>query len=172
MAAEPWKGDYSIVNYGDGRGMIDGEVVEMEPLPPVPPAGSFPLLTKFRLPAASCGYLISLEDRILFDFDKADLRPDATQTVDALAQAFSTIAPGRLEIRGHTDSKGSEDYNLDLSQRRAQTVRDALESRGVPSGMEAEGLGESHPLALNQIDGKDNPAGRQLNRRVEIFVPN
>lgn len=167
-----WNGAHRIINDGNGRGTIDGQEVAMAPLPPVPPAGKFPLLTTFRLPPAACGYLITLEDRILFDFDKADLRPDAAETVDALAVAFIDVAPARLEIRGHTDAKGSDDYNLDLSQRRAATIEAALHDRAVASQMQAEGFGESQPVALNEIDGQDNPAGRQLNRRVEIFVPN
>ncbi|MBK4216512.1 OmpA family protein [Paracoccus caeni] len=167
-----WNGEHIVINDGNGSGSVDGQDMAMEPLPPVPPAGKFPLLTKFRLPPAACGYLITLEDRILFDFDKDDLRSDAAETVDALAEAFISVSPGRLEIRGHTDAKGSDDYNLDLSQRRALTVETALKDRAVTSDMEAEGFGESQPVALNEVDGKDNPAGRQLNRRVEIFVPN
>ncbi|WP_285540521.1 OmpA family protein [Brucella sp. NBRC 12950] len=167
-----WKGEHVVINDGNGGGTIDGKEVEMAPLSPLPLAGKFPLLTKFRLPSAACGYLITLEDRILFNFDKADLRTDAAETVDALARALSTVAPKRLEIRGHTDAKGTEEYNLDLSKRRASTVKSALKDRNVSSEMEANGLGESQPVALNEIDGKDNPVGRQLNRRVEIFVPN
>lgn len=167
-----WNGAQIISNEGNGHGTVNGQEVAMDPLPPVPPAGKFPLLTKFRIPPAPCGYVITLEDRILFDFDKSDLRPDAAQTVDALAKAFTTVSPPRLEIRGHTDSKGSDDYNLDLSERRARTVALALGARDVSSPMEAQGFGETQPVAANEIDGTDNPAGRQLNRRVEIYVPN
>lgn len=166
-----WNGEHVIINDGDGNGTIDGQSVKMEPLPPVPKAGKFPLLTKFRLPPAVCGYLITLEDRILFNFDKADLRSDASATVDSLAAALISAAPKRLEIRGHTDAKGTDEYNLDLSERRALTVKSALKDRKVTTEMEAKGLGETQPVALNEVDGKDNPAGRQLNRRVEIFVP-
>lgn len=167
-----WNGAHVIINDGNGSGTVDGKVMAMAPLPPVPPAGRFPLLTKFRVPPAACGYLITLEDRILFDFDKSDLRPDAAKTVDALAEAFVQVHPASMVIRGHTDAKGSDDYNLDLSQRRAATVEAALKERAVPSQMAAQGVGESQPVAANEIGGKDNPAGRQLNRRVEIFVPN
>ncbi|MEJ5081524.1 OmpA family protein [Ochrobactrum sp. MYb379] len=166
-----WNGEHVIINDGDGNGTMDGQSVKMEPLPPVPKAGKFPLLTKFRLPPAVCGYLITLEDRILFNFDKADLRSDASATVDSLAAALISAAPKRLEIRGHTDAKGTDEYNLDLSERRALTVKSALKDRKVTTEMEAKGLGETQPVALNKVDGKDNPAGRQLNRRVEIFVP-
>lgn len=167
-----WNGERIIVNDGNGSGTIDGKETAMEPLPPVPPAGKFPLLTKFRLPEAVCGYIITLEDRILFDFDKSDLRPDAATTVDALAEAFVAVTPRSLDVRGHTDSKGSDDYNQDLSERRAKTVGAALTERAVTSQIGTQGLGETQPVAANEIKGKDNPAGRQLNRRVEIFVPN
>ena len=167
-----WNGERIIVNDGNGSGTIDGKETAMEPLPPVPPAGKFPLLTKFRLPEAVCGYIITLEDRILFDFDKSDLRPDAATTVDALAEAFVAVGPRTLDVRGHTDSKGSDDYNQDLSERRAKTVGAALTERAVTSQIGTQGLGETQPVAANEIEGKDNPAGRQLNRRVEIFVPN
>lgn len=160
-----------VINDGDGSGLVGSETVAMEPLPPVQPAGKFPLLTKFRVPPAACGYLITLDDRILFDFDKSELRADAAATVDMLSAAFTKVSPARLEIRGHTDAKGSDEYNQDLSQRRALTIEGALKMRGVTSEMSAEGFGESQPVAPNEIDGKDNPAGRQLNRRVEIFVP-
>ena len=167
-----WNGDHRIINNGDGSGIIDGMGTRMDPLPPVPPAGKFPLLTKFRIPPAPCGYVITLDDRILFDFDKSELRADTAIVVDALSAAFVKVAPKRLEIRGHTDGKGSAEYNQGLSERRAASVEAALKARGVASVMRARGFGKSQPVAANEINGKDNPAGRQLNRRVEIFVPN
>lgn len=168
-----WNGPNSqIINDGNGRGTIDGREVDMAPLPPVLPAGKFPLLTKFRIPVAPCGFVITLEDRILFDFDKSDLRPDAAEVIDALGDAFIEVHPKRLEIRGHTDGKGSVEYNQALSERRAETIEGALKYRNVASPMEAQGFGKTQPVAVNEINGKDNPAGRQLNRRVEIYVPN
>lgn len=167
-----WSGPPMVINDGNGRGLVGGNEVAMEPLAPVPPAGRFPLLNRLRIPPAACGYVVTLDDRILFDFDKSDLRADAAATVDALSAAFAKVAPKRLDIRGHTDAKGSDDYNQALSERRAQTIGQALAQRGVGSAMTAQGLGEGQPVAPNEIDGKDNPAGRQLNRRVEIFVPN
>ncbi|MDM7255868.1 MAG: OmpA family protein [Paracoccus sp. (in: a-proteobacteria)] len=167
-----WNGAHRIINYGDGTGLMDGEEVAMAPLPPVPPAGKFPLLTRFRLPPMACGYVIAIEDRILFDFDKSDLRADAAEVVDALSSAFVEVRPARLEIRGHTDGKGSAEYNQSLSERRAATIVGALKARDVVSAMEAIGLGKTQPVAPNEINGNDNPAGRQLNRRVEIYVPN
>ncbi len=169
-----WNGPERVLNHGDGTGQIGtpGREAKMEPLPPVPPAGKFPLLTKFRIPPAACGYVITLDDRILFDFDKHDLRTDAASVVDALSKAFIAVKPKRLEVRGHTDSKGSDEYNRTLSERRAATVAKSLASHGVPSAIQSHGYGESQPVAANEINGKDNPSGRQLNRRVEIYVPN
>ncbi|WBU52775.1 OmpA family protein [Paracoccus sp. SCSIO 75233] len=167
-----WNGEQRIINNGDGTGLIEGDEVQMAPLPPVPPLGRFPLLTKFRVPPAACGYVITLDDSILFDFDKSDLREDATTVVDTLASAFVEVSPPRLEIRGHTDSKGSADYNQDLSERRAMTVGQALKLRDVRSEIDTRGFGLTQPVAPNDINGVDNPAGRQLNRRVEIYVPN
>ena len=117
-------------------------------------------------------HVITLRDRILFDFDKSDLRADAAVVADTLSAALRKAAPERLEIRGHTDGKGSEDYNQSLSEWRAATIEKALKERDVASTMQAQGFGESQPVAENDINGHDNPAGRQLNRRVEIFVPN
>lgn len=167
-----WNGSRTIVNNGDGSGVVDGREVRMAPLPPVPPAGRFQLLTRFRIPPAACGYVITLEDRLLFDFDKSELRQDGAAVVNALAAAFVRVTPRRLEIRGHTDGKGSAAYNQGLSERRAATVEQALRQRAVTSAMQARGFGMSQPVAANDINGRDNPAGRQLNRRVEIYVPN
>ena len=75
-----------------------------------------------------------------------------------------------MEIRGHTDAKGSDDYNQGLSERRANAVMAALRERGAAAQASARGFGETQPVAPNEVAGKDNPGGRQLNRRVEIFV--
>lgn len=74
-------------------------------------------------------------------------------------------------MNGHTDSIGNDGYNVDLSARRAQAVADALADRGVGASLAVKGYGESQPVAANTIKGKDNPAGRQLNRRVELVLP-
>ena len=65
---------------------------------------------------------------------------------------------------------GTDTYNQALSEKRARTVADALRTRGVKGTLSAKGFGESRPVAPNELNGRDNPAGRQLNRRVEIFV--
>lgn len=161
-----------VENRGDGTGTIGAvpREVKMAPLPPLPPAGKFPLLDKFKPSGAPCGYVITLNDKVLFDFDKDVIRPDAGKVLDVLATALGKVPSSAMEIRGHTDAKGSDDYNQDLSERRAQAVLAALRERGSATDAAARGYGESQPVAPNEVDGKDSPSGRQLNRRVEIFV--
>ncbi|MEA5122575.1 OmpA family protein [Xanthomonas floridensis] len=164
--------DGLVQNRGDGTGTVGTppREVRMPPLPKVPPAGRFPPLQKFAPPGAPCGYLITLNDRILFDFDKSDIRPDAARVLDTLAAALGTVTPKEMEVRGHTDAKGEDAYNQALSERRATAVLAALRARGAAQAAGAKGYGETQPVAPNTVNGQDNPGGRQLNRRVEIFL--
>lgn len=168
-----WNGPDGLVsNHGDGTGRVGtpGREVAMEPIPKLAPEGRFPPLRKFAPPGAPCGFVITLDDRVLFDFDKSDIRADASQVLDTLGAALAKAEARGMEVGGHTDAKGSDDYNQSLSERRARAVVAALRQRGVATDIAAKGYGESKPVAPNEIDGADNPAGRQLNRRVEIFV--
>ena len=109
------------------------------------------------------GLVVTLGD-VLFDTGRATLKPGADRDMDRLAQALRDNANTRVIIEGHTDSVGGEDYNLALSERRAEAVGSALRSRGVPADrFEVKGLGKAFPVASN-----DTQAGRQQNRRVEI----
>ncbi|PJK11635.1 hypothetical protein CO614_06635 [Lysobacteraceae bacterium NML120232] len=169
-----WSGEYgSLRNDGDGYGSwskYPGKRIPMAPLPRVPPAGRFPAQEGFSLPGIPCGFIVTLQDAVLFDFDKSDIRADASSILDALAKALAGVTVQAMEVRGHTDSKGSDAYNQTLSERRAQAVVNALHARDSGQGASARGLGEREPVAPNEINGQDNPSGRQLNRRVEIFV--
>lgn len=168
-----WNGPDGLVqNRGDGTGTVSTppREVRMPPLPKVPPAGRFPLLQKFAPPGAPCGYLITLNERILFNFDKAEIRPDAARVLDVLAAALGKVNTKDMQVRGHTDAKGSDAYNQALSERRADAVLAALRTRGAAQSAGAKGYGESQPVAPNTLNGQDNPGGRQLNRRVEIFL--
>jgi len=109
------------------------------------------------------GMVMTLSD-VLFDTGQATLKPGADRALDRLAQ-FMKDSPGTdVLIEGHTDSVGTDDYNLGLSQRRALAVADALSSRGVSGDrVQTKGLGKAYPVASN-----DTQAGRQQNRRVEI----
>lgn len=163
-------GDLTIQNWGDGTAKVNGEDVEADPLPEVPRLGVFPPLGALA-PLESCGTTLTFEDGVLFDFDRSDIRPDAAATLDAVAEVLSTLKVGEAVVSGHTDAIGDDDDNQRLSEDRADAVVDGLTSRDVSTRFTAEGFGESRPVAANEIDGADNPAGRQLNRRVEIFIP-
>jgi outer membrane protein OmpA-like peptidoglycan-associated protein len=109
------------------------------------------------------GMVMTLSD-VLFDTGQATLKPGADRALDRLAQFLKDSPNSALLIEGHTDSVGTDDYNLALSQRRAQSVADALTSRGISSDrVQTKGLGKAYPVASN-----DTQAGRQQNRRVEI----
>jgi len=113
------------------------------------------------------GLVLTLGD-VLFDTGKATLKPGAASTIDRLA-AFLEKSPDRsVAIEGHTDSVGSEAYNLQLSQNRANAVKAALVAKGIPGDrVTTVGKGEDEPVASN-----GEAAGRQQNRRVEIIVSN
>jgi outer membrane protein OmpA-like peptidoglycan-associated protein len=115
---------------------------------------------------------IKLAADILFDFDKADLKPQAQQALKQVAQIIRDRAKSTVVIEGYTDAKGSDRYNQRLSERRAQSVRKWLiEREGLRVKMTARGYGKNKPVAPNtKPDGSDNPEGRQKNRRVEIVI--
>jgi OOP family OmpA-OmpF porin len=99
-----------------------------------------------------------------FEFDKATLTPTATSILDEAAETLQSIPATPYQISGHTDSRGSDEYNQGLSERRAKAVRDYLVAKGVaPSQLTSRGYGESRPIASNETD-----AGRAENRRVDI----
>jgi outer membrane protein OmpA-like peptidoglycan-associated protein len=109
------------------------------------------------------GVVVTLGD-VLFDTGQATLKPGADLAINRLATFLSSNPQTKVLIEGHTDSRGSEDYNIGLSERRAHAVSTALESRGI-SGAQIQtlGRGKAYPIASN-----DTPEGRQQNRRVEI----
>jgi outer membrane protein OmpA-like peptidoglycan-associated protein len=116
---------------------------------------------------------MKLEGDVLFDFGKAEVKPEAEQTLDKVGTVIGQFPEGKVLIEGHTDSKGSPDINLELSKRRAEAVKDWLvKKKGVPeSVITTRGFGETKPVAPDKNpDGSDNPQGRQQNRRVEVTV--
>ena len=114
---------------------------------------------------------IELSGDILFDFDKATLRPAAEPILTRVAEVIRKYGKPMVRIEGHTDSKGSDDYNLRLSQRRADSVKDWLIANRATGVLTTKGLGETSPAVPNdKPDGSDDPDGRQKNRRVEIIV--
>jgi outer membrane protein OmpA-like peptidoglycan-associated protein len=111
------------------------------------------------------GLVLTLGD-VLFDTGKAELNSGASRKLDQLAQFLSEHKDRRVQIDGFTDSIGSESYNQELSQRRANAVKNALLTRGIASmRINTEGYGKAFPVANNADSG-----GRQLNRRVEVVI--
>jgi outer membrane protein OmpA-like peptidoglycan-associated protein len=109
---------------------------------------------------------LTVDNEVSFDFDKASIRPSFRSSLDKLAGVINKYDRTVVHIVGHTDSIGSREYNQGLSERRSRSVEDYLISRGVSSArLESWGVGEDEPRASNSSE-----AGRQLNRRVEIFV--
>lgn len=109
------------------------------------------------------GMVLTLGD-VLFDTAKSTLKPGAQTVMERVAGFMQKNPETKVMIEGHTDSRGSDEYNQELSRQRAEAVRDALASRGIDRNrVEALGKGEGFPVASN-----DDSAGRQQNRRVEI----
>jgi outer membrane protein OmpA-like peptidoglycan-associated protein len=116
---------------------------------------------------------IQIDGDLLFDFAKAKVQPSADPILQKVADVIRQYPDAYILIEGHTDSKGPDDYNLDLSDRRAVAVKDWLMTKGgvVRATITTRGWGEAKPVAANSNpDGSDNPEGRQQNRRVEITV--
>lgn len=115
---------------------------------------------------------VTLPGDVLFDFDKSDIRADARPVLDQLAEILLVMPDEPVAITGHTDAKGSDDYNQSLSEARAASVRDWLADLGVDTDrMSSDGAGEAQPVVPNQkADGSDDPEGRQKNRRVEFLI--
>ena len=111
------------------------------------------------------GLVLTLGD-VLFDTGKAGLNPGASRNLDHLVQFLTEHDDRRVEIDGYTDSVGTDSFNLDLSQRRADTVKAVLVSRGIDSSrIVSRGYGKEFEVASNS-----EASGRQLNRRVEIVI--
>ena len=116
---------------------------------------------------------MNLSGDVLFDYDKAVLKPAAEEALKKVAVVLSQFPESQVTIEGYTDSKGGKAVNLPLSRERAGAVKDWLVKNGnvAAANITAKGLGEEFPVAPNtNADGSDNPAGRALNRRVTIIV--
>jgi len=112
------------------------------------------------------GMVITLSGSVLFASNRAALLPEALKRLDEVAEVLLTTRERNLTIEGHTDSRGSDSQNLELSQLRADAVRNYLVRREYqPDRIVAHGLGESHPVADNAT-----AEGRANNRRVEIVI--
>ena len=115
---------------------------------------------------------LTLTADILFDFDEATIKPVAFETLQRVAEEIR-MRPGVVaRVEGHTDGKGSDAYNQDLSERRAESVSSWLVSEGQLQDVafETRGFGATQPVAPETRDGADDPVGRAQNRRVEIVL--
>jgi OOP family OmpA-OmpF porin len=122
------------------------------PPPPPPPPAPAPAPARIVLRGVN------------FDFDKSDIRPDAQVILDSAAEILNENPSARVEVAGHTDSVGTEEYNQGLSERRARAVVDYLAGKGVSADrLSPSGYGESRPVADN-----GTADGRAQNRRVEL----
>ncbi|MDZ7684777.1 MAG: OmpA family protein [Gammaproteobacteria bacterium] len=116
--------------------------------------------------AAGDNLILVMPSNITFATDSAQLKRDFEQVLDSVAVVLKEFDKTLLEVTGHTDSTGSESYNLALSERRANGVANSLQRNGVAvDRMLTQGFGESRPIADNSAD-----EGRQRNRRVELVL--
>ncbi len=112
------------------------------------------------------GIDVTFDSGILFGFDKSDLNPNAKDNIAKLGRILNEYPDTRLTIQGHTDDKGDDNYNRQLSAKRADAVRDYLIANGVQGGrLNTAAFGEASPIASN-----DTEAGRAQNRRVEVVI--
>jgi outer membrane protein OmpA-like peptidoglycan-associated protein len=131
--------------------------VAMAAPPPPPPAAQPPTQQPPR-------EVFRLEG-VFFDFDKSIIKPEGRIKLDSAVTILNRYPDMRVEIQGHTDSVGTEQYNIGLSNRRANSVKDYLMSKGIAeSRLQTRGFGETSPATSN-----DTAAGRALNRRVILI---
>jgi len=111
-------------------------------------------------------------NNIYFELDQSDIRPDAARELDKLVELLNDNPEIKIELSSHTDSIASNEYNMGLSQRRAESSVNYLIKKGIAAErLVAKGYGEERPIARNtNPDGTDNPAGRQRNRRTEFKI--
>ena len=176
--------DSGLVLYGDGSGSYVGpdgsytrgrdgsetSVSDRESITRDGKGGGSYVSDQVSITNAGDGSGSYVDSDISVTIDKDNIRPDAAATLDTVATALKQVGNNPIQISGHTDAIGTDSYNQGLSERRAGSVEQALRQRGVAAPMTSKGYGESRPVAPNELNGTDNPAGRQLNRRVEIFV--
>jgi OOP family OmpA-OmpF porin len=141
----------------DGDGIVDGK-----DKCPGTPAGT-------RVDGDGCELPKVLQLKgVTFEFNKARLRPDSKTVLDTVVEILKRYPDMQVELAGHTDNVGSDEYNQKLSEKRAEAVRQYLVDAGIPSGnMTSAGYGEKEPIETN-----DTEEGRELNRRVELRIKN
>ncbi len=134
------------------------EEVAIEPAPPLPPVSAV------EPEVDPCEEIVSL-DSVSFDSDEAAISPDGVTILGRIVAGLEKCETQKVRVEAHTDSTATEDYNLELSDRRADAVVRFLIERGIDTErITSEGFGESRPIAPN-----DSPEGRALNRRVDLI---
>ena len=116
---------------------------------------------------------VNLSADVLFDFDKADLKPEAEPQLAELATVIKGYPGASVNIEGHSDGKGADAYNQTLSEKRAASIAQWLVAKGGASApqLHTRGWGKTKPIAPNtKPNGADDPEGRAKNRRVEITI--
>lgn len=112
------------------------------------------------------GIVVNFKEQVLFGFDQAQLNTSAEDNLDKLVNVLQKYPETNIQVIGHTDSRGSEDYNQKLSEQRANRVVEYLKNHGIASSrLSAKGMGEMDPIASNETD-----EGRAKNRRVEFVI--
>lgn len=167
------KGDYKVQKSGEvGKAGDVGKAGNMQqPGAIKAPQGWAAIKTDTKTP---CQHRFIVNADTLFEFDKSTLNPNALDTLNLLIPEIHKLGQNhKIQVEGHTDAVGTDDYNQGLSEKRAQRVKNWLmENRIVaPNMVSSTGYGEKQPIAPNaKPDGSDDPKGRQRNRRVEIVV--
>ena len=124
-------------------------------------------LEDLRASQTSRGIVLTLDD-MSFDTGRSELKSGAQRSLDQIAAFLTEHVDRRVQVEGFTDSQGPNDYNIELSQSRADAVAMAMIQRGIDAGrVRAIGFGKGFPIA-----GNDDAGSRQLNRRVEVIVSN
>ena len=112
------------------------------------------------------GIIVKFKEQVLFGYDRADLGASAQANLDKLVNVLNKYPDTNIQVLGHTDSKGSDEYNLGLSERRANAVVNYLRTHNIAgTRLSAKGMGEADPIAAN-----DTEENRALNRRVEFVI--
>ncbi len=141
----------------------DREPIKVAGTPPAPP----PPAEKKPKRVEVTEDRIEINDKILFDFDKASIKPESHGLLDEIIQVIKEHPHiKKISIEGHTDSDGTDEYNQKLSEQRARSVARYLTRGGIPADMlTSNGFGETRPIADN-----DSDEGKEKNRRVEFII--
>lgn len=141
---------------GDGDGVVDSQ----DKCPDTPKGD--------RVDASGCSFKDEIKlPGVVFETNSAELKPESIPVLEGAVATLKRYPDIKIEVAGHTDSRGSDAYNLDLSARRAATVLKFLQDGGVANALKSRGYGERQPIASNTTD-----EGRQQNRRVVLRVLN